>query len=133
MQTYKDNDNKFTLLRKILQNQSTSQSSIESLLAAMQPSISGISCGPDIVVAAAGTPVQGASIPTNRGVLVIARLSNVGLIYAGGPNVTNGLGSYRGLILGQLGMPPTILPVSNLDQVWINADNNGDAAGVIIL
>lgn len=92
-----------------------------------------ISTAPDLVCAVAGTAVNGSTVSTVNGVLLVARPSNVGAVYIGDNTTTNGSGAKRGLILSQLGMPSSILPISNLNQLWINADNNGDGVGVLVL
>lgn len=130
METYRDNDNKFVLLRKILQNQSTLGTSIQSLIASVQPS-AGLNTAPDIIVTVPGTAVQGSNVATPKGVRLTARLENAGSMYAGGPNVTNDLGGRRGQEITQAG--GCELLVSNLNQVYLNADNAGDRVGVVIL
>lgn len=89
--------------------------------------------GADIIVLAAGTAVQGTSLSTPRGALICAPADNVGAIYVGSSNVTKGSGSIRGLILTQLGMSSQSLPVANMNQIWVNADNNNDRACVLAL
>lgn len=94
---------------------------------------SSFNTGPDITVLVAGTAVAGIDIATPRGVLVVARSGNKGSVYVGGSNVTKDGGGFRGAELLQAGMPSAALPVSNLNQVYINADNAGDRVGVVIL
>lgn len=88
---------------------------------------------PDITVAVAGTAIQGVSVATPKGVLIVARSLNTGSVYVGGSNVTQDGGGARGAELTPAGMPSVVLPISNLNQLWVNADNAGDRVGVIIL
>lgn len=90
--------------------------------------------GDDLVCSVAGTPVNAPAYATVNGVMLVARSTNVGNVYIGVDNtVSNMSGSKRGLILSQLGMPSAILPVSNLNKIWLNADNAGDGVGVLVL
>lgn len=87
----------------------------------------------DIVVAVAGTAVQGPNVALLRGVWITARDTNTGQVYLGGSGVTNGAGAQRGMTLVPAGMNSSIIPISNLNQIWINADNAGDRVGIIAL
>lgn len=88
---------------------------------------------PDITVAVVGTAVQGVAASTPRGVLVVASVNNTGAVYVGGPTTSNDVGNARGITLTQAGMPSVVLPVENLNQIWVNADNASDRVGVVIL
>lgn len=94
---------------------------------------SSFSTGPNITVLTAGVAVAGPDIATPRGVWVVARQGNTGSVYIGGSNVTNDSGGFRGAELVQTGMNSMLLPVSNLNQIYVNADNAGDRVGVVIL
>lgn len=100
---------------------------------AIGPSGGGISTADDIIVASAGTAVQGASMVCNRGALVVAWQDNQGRVYVGGPTTTNGSGDRRGCVLTQAGMPSQFLQITNTDQIFVNADTNGDRVSVIVI
>lgn len=86
---------------------------------------------PNITITTTGTAVNGLDIPTPRGVVVCARQGNAGSIFVGGANITND-GGFRGIELLQVGMTPVTIPVSNLNQLYING-TAGDRVGVVIL
>lgn len=86
----------------------------------------------DIVVAVAGTAVRGTNVGASRGILLTAFPTNTGSVYVGGPGVSRANGDQKGLILSQLGMPSTFLPIANVNQIYVNADNAGDGVGVLI-
>lgn len=114
---------------------------IDSLLIGIQETIesgagtvgTSFATAPDITVLVAGTAVQGLAASTPRGVMVVAHLLNTGSVYIGGPTVSDGSGNAKGITLTQAGMPSVVLPVENLNQIWVNADNAGDRVGVVIL
>lgn len=89
--------------------------------------------GSDVIVTAAGVAKQAVGVPSPRGVLVVAKVTNTGSVYIGGSNVTNASGSRRGIELVQAGMPSVILPVSSTDLIYVNADNANDGVGLVIL
>ncbi len=86
---------------------------------------------PNITIATTGTAVNGLDIPTPRGVVVCARQGNAGSVFVGGSNITND-GGFRGIELLQVGMTPVTIPISNLNQLYING-TAGDRVGVVIL
>lgn len=87
--------------------------------------------GPTITVATAGTAVQGANIAGITGVIIVADGDNGGSIYVGGVGVTNGSGGQQGAELAAKGS--ITLYVTNLNQIWVNADSNGYKAGTILI
>jgi hypothetical protein len=92
-----------------------------------------VSSPANLVCATAGTAVQGSNVAATNGIQLVAKPTNIGAVYIGGNNVTNGSGNNCGIILTQAGMTSQLLPVSNLNTLWINADNNGDGVGVFVL
>jgi hypothetical protein len=131
MQEYRDNDTHYVLTRKILQNQTDLKSSIDAITIAIGGSGSTqIITLNDVVVAIAGTAVQVQS-QACKGVAIVARIGNTGYVYVGGSTTTNGSGTRRGIILVAGGMPPQIIPVSNSNEIWINADTANDAVGIM--
>lgn len=88
---------------------------------------------PDITVVNAGTAQNGVSVATPKGVMVVAALNNNGSVYVGGSEVSNSSGGKRGAELSPLGMPSVVLPISNLDQLYVDSDNDGNRVGVLIL
>jgi hypothetical protein len=133
-ETFKPGDGIWQIVRKIL----GWMSDLYAQLVIIAASIGGGGVGTfssqaDLVCAVAGTRVQGATVTVARGVLVTASPDNVGPVYIGGSNVTNASGGVKGLILLQAGMPSQFIPVTNLNQLYINADNAGDRAGVILV
>ena len=91
---------------------------------------STVATGNDLVCATAGTAVQGANVAVTNEITIIAYPTNTGNVYIGASDVTNSSGSKRGVILLPAGMVK--LSVSNLNKVYINADTNGDGAGVFV-
>lgn len=89
--------------------------------------------GEDISVAIAGTAQQGPNVACPKGCHVTAAATNTGSVYLGDENVTNASGNRRGMELTQAGMTSIKMTVSNLNQLYINADNANDKVGVIIL
>ena len=87
----------------------------------------------DTIVTAAGTAVQGPDRTTTRGVVVNAPATNVGNVYIGPSTVTNVLGNERGIILVPGGMTPGVVPLENLNLLWVNADTNGDRVCYLVL
>lgn len=133
METYSSNDAQYDLLRKILQNQTDLAADIIASGSGGGASSGALTTGADIAVAVAGTAVQGASAAATKGVLVVARSDNAGIVYVGGSNVSNGSGSTKGVQLSQLGMPSQFIAVDNANKIWVNADTAGDSVGIIIL
>ncbi len=86
-----------------------------------------ITC-PDLVVTTAGTAVAGASQVSVRGFFVFAHPDNKGNIYVGSSVVTNKSGGFGGMVLAPLGVNPCFIPCTNSNQIFINADNDGDKA-----
>lgn len=136
MQTYNDQDGKFQLLKKILQNQSLAQTELIAAINAMSedPVVgSDPVTGTDIICDTAGVAKQGVASPSPDGVLVSGRAGNTGTVYIGGPTVTNASGSRQGLPLFQGGMTPIRYPASDVSKIFVNADTNGDGVSIIIL
>ena len=119
-------------LQAILSNQSVINASIEAISGGGGVATS-ITSGTDIVVAVAGTAVQGPNIPATRGVLVVGRAGNTGNVFVGGSDVTNKSGTKKSIILTPLGMPSQFIPVDNANKVWVNADNANDSVGIVAL
>lgn len=124
-EAYRDMDAFPVILRKILGwLQWFGQGGATSLLG---PSSSGAICSANATVGS--SPVQGASVPANRGVYVSAHPSNTGNVYVGGPNVGTGA---IGIVLAK-GVTSPLIPVSNLDQLFIHGDNASDVAGLLVV
>lgn len=87
----------------------------------------------DVIVDTVGSAKQCAGQVSPRGVMVCADLNNTGTIYVGDSTVTNGSGSKRGFALTQAGQLSVVLPVNNTNQIYVNADNNGDRATITVL
>ena len=78
-----------------------------------------------VTVTTAGTPVQvsASSVPVN-GVWVNADLIAGIVVTVGDANVEGALTGMRGVVLTP-GNPPIFLQVSNLNLLWVDAQNNG--------
>jgi hypothetical protein len=132
---FQTGDDRWQILRKILQRLPT----VEAYLTSIASGVNALNVtqafadAPDITVAVAGTAVQGSSVATPNGVLLVAAITNTGSVYVGGATVTNASGSRRGAELVQAGMPSMKLTCTNLNQIWVNADNANDKVGVVIL
>jgi hypothetical protein len=79
-----------------------------------------------------GTRKQLPSVPTPRGVLLVAKVGNNDPICVGGVGVTISTGTQCGITLTAAGMPSVVIPVSNLSQIYING-TAGDGVGIAIL
>lgn len=135
MQQFANGDSKWDLLKKILLNVlelwTGAGAAFGQILSQLGPSQPGeFRTSPDITVLVAGTAVQGLDIPCRRGALLVARLGNVGSVYAGDQSVSNDGGGQRGTELTQAGMPSIMFYVSNVNQIWVNGDNAGDRVGI---
>lgn len=85
----------------------------------------------NVTVAVAGTAVNFPNVAC-KAVLLVAPSRNTGIVYIGGSGVTKGDGVQTGCQLSPLGMPSQTFNVSNLNQLYINADTAGDSVGIII-
>lgn len=133
METYSSSDSQYDILRKLLQNDLVLEAAIVAAGSGGGSSSGSLQTGTDIVVAVAGTAVQGPTLTATRGVLVVARSDNAGFVYVGGSDVTNAGGTKKGVILSQLGMPSQFIAVDNANKIWLNADTAGDSVGIIVL
>lgn len=113
-------------------NQTTQITAEQAIQAALQGVSASFASVADIVVPTAGTRVQGANISTPRGCIISSRASNTGQVYVGDVNVSNAGGVAQSLILAPAQQSPILL-VANLNQIYINSDNNNDAVGVLRL
>jgi hypothetical protein len=93
---------------------------------ALSPSFDSID---NIKVPTAGTRVRLPDVPC-RGCQLIAPKQNSGSIYAGGPSVK--AGTHTAYELSPLGMTNVTIPVTNLNQIYIDADTSGDGIGIVI-
>jgi hypothetical protein len=142
MYEFSNDDSKWTLLKKLLLNQTSIATVLSAEIKAVYDRLwqinqtispsSSFNSLDDVVVTVAGTAVQLPDHPTPTGVELTARIGNTGSCYVGGPGVTNSGGSQRGVELVQAGMT-RIFRVTNTNLLWVNSDNANDAVGVIIL
>jgi len=93
--------------------------------------VASVSFANDSVVTESGVAVRLPSLLAVKGIMLVASLTNQGNVYIGGSGVTAKDGIKRGITLVAGGMPSQLLPVKNSNLLWINADNSGDAVGIL--
>lgn len=122
VQYFQNGDKDWYILKKILQNLSgISDGTIP--VPTTPGSVGAPTTQTDVTVATAGTAVQ--AIAAGSKGYIAAAVGNTGLLYVGDANVTNASGTKKGFILSQAGLSPLLS-----GPVYVNADNNGDLAGV---
>lgn len=130
-------DSLWDLVRKILNNITGGiQTTLDAILVALGGGGgvgTSITTGTDLVCATAGIQVQGANVVSTRGILIVAYPTNTGAIYIGASGIGNASSGNKGLILLQAGMPSQFIPIDNLNKLYINSDNDGDGAGIIVI
>lgn len=121
---YKDMDAFPVILRKILGWLQWFGSGSDSPLG---PSVDGAICSANITVGT--SPVQCPTVRAKRGVYVSASPGNTGSIFVGGPNVGSGA---MGIVLAK-GVTSPLIPVNNLDQIFIHGSSASDTAGLLVV
>ena len=131
---FQNGDNLWIICRKILGCLNDAVSYLATIATGGGGSV-GTSFGTaaDIILVTPGTRVRGGSVASPRGVLVVASMTNTGSTFVGGANVTNATGGFRGIELLQAGMSSVVLPVANLNQIYIDGETAGNRVGVTIL
>lgn len=121
---YGDRDNWGQILRKILMNLAGIANGTFSIVTSSSGGSLGVpTTQTDATVATAGTRVLAIAAGTKG--MISAAVGNTGLLYVGDITVTNAAGTKKGIILSQAGMSPVLT-----GPIYIDADTNGDKAGV---
>jgi hypothetical protein len=116
----------------VLPTGAATEATLAAVLAALGGGAGTFTSVADFIVVVAGTAVQGANVAAPNGVILSALFTNTKQVYIGSSGVTNSGGGEEGLVLYPT-QQSIKLPVTNLNQIWQNADVSGEGCGVIIL